>query len=63
VLEADGSERLRPKPPTVPGHTHGCAYGGYEAKRLIVVIATVGEDIACEFDPSTGAFAGCTARR
>jgi hypothetical protein len=63
VVNADGVERIRPKPPTEVGRTHGFAYAGYEMGRLVVVIATVGEDIACEFDAVTGTFAGCVPRR
>ena len=61
ILNADGSERMRPKPPTDFGSTHGFD-GGYESDRLVVVIAIVGGDLAFEFDPTTGLFSKGTRR-
>jgi len=62
ILNADGTERCRPKAPTDAGRTYGFAYAGYEADRLVVVIATVGQDLACDIDPLTATFGPCTPR-
>jgi hypothetical protein len=54
IVNANGTERFRPRPPTVPGSTYGFAYGGYEGDRLVVVVASVGGDLAMEVDPQSG---------